>query len=246
MNAQDFCQNFQWVESPEGGRLVTSWRYDDGDQVVIFATRTEAGWKLDDNGESLFRLAAAGVDPESERVKERLAAFPSLLGVRLDDDGESLSANATPATFEQTAMAVAEASAQIQGLSVLRQSRQVSDFRDRVVKIVEEVARTAGIETRSNVPADESQTLFTDVYVCSPTPLLIIAATTPQRLMEAEMIWLDAARRQDRVYVLATVENARSVGFYQYTRANYYTDKTVEFSNPRALADLVSTQIRQH
>lgn len=244
MSNQHFCQHFQWLESPEGGRIITPWRYDDGDQVVIFATRTEAGWKLDDNGESLFRLAAAGVDPESDRVKARLAAFPSLLGVRLDDDGESLCAEATQATFEQTAIAVAEASAQIQALSVLRQIRQVSDFRERVMSIVEEVARAAGIETRSNVPADESQTLFTDVYVCSPTPLLIIAATTPKRLMEAEMIWLDAARRQDHVYVLATVESAQSIGLSQYTRANYYTDKTVEFTAPKALGDLIAKQMR--
>ena len=246
MSDQHFCQHFQWVESPEGGRIITPWRYDDGDQVVVFATRTEAGWKLDDNGESLFRLAAAGVDPDSERVKARLAAFPSLLGVHLDDDGESLCADATQATFEQTAIAVAEASTQIQALSVLRQPRQASDFRERVIDIVENVATAAGVEVRRHVPADENQSFFVDVYVCSPIPLLVIAATTVNRLLEAQFIWSDAARRQDHVYVLATIESAQALGISQYTRANYYTDKTVEFSNPRALADLVSTRIRQH
>ncbi len=72
---------------------------------------------------------------------------------------------------------------------------------------------------------------------------MIIAATTTLRLMEAEMIFFDCARRKEPAYVLALVEDARAIGFKQYTRANYYTDKTVEFASDKAIADLIGNQI---
>ncbi|RKT46802.1 DUF1828 domain-containing protein [Thiocapsa rosea] len=243
MSHFNFCKDFQWFASKDGGRLVTPLRYDDGDQVVVFAKRRGSGWRLDDNGEGLFRLSAAGVDPESERVQARLSAFPLLLGVSVDEDGECLYAEADHSEFERTASAVAEASSQVQALSVLRRERQTSDFRDRVIRVVQDAATSAGVESRCNVPADESKTLYVDVYVCSRTPLLVIAATTPKRLMEAEIIWLDAARRKSPVYVLAAVESAREIGLSQYTRANYYTDKTVEFTAPTALGELVAARL---
>lgn len=244
MNLADIGKQFRWEPTDYGGRLVTPWCYDDGDQVVVFARREGINWRFDDNGEGLFRLAAAGVDPESDRVQARLAAFPSLMDVHLADDRESLYAVALPGEAERAALAVAEASAQVLALSALRQVAQPSDFRPRVVSIVEDVARRFGIEARRDVATDESQSLLADVYLCSPTPVLVIAATSTQRLMEAEIIWLDAARRQAPAYVLATVESARAIGINQYTRANYYTDKTVEFSGAKALGDLVAARLR--
>lgn len=244
MNLRTICQRFAWMATEDGGHLVTPWRYDDGDHVVVFARRHGAGWRVDDNGEGLFRLAGAGIDPESERVRARLKALPQLLGVYLDDDGECLYATAATADLETAALAVAEASAQLQFFSSLCQARQPSGFRERIVSIVEEAAREVGIESRRHVAADESQSLFVDVYLCSPTPLMVIAATSPQRLMEAEIIWLDAARRGESVYVLAMVESAQAIGVTQYTRANYYTDKTVEFAGPKALSHLIAARLQ--
>lgn len=248
MNAHDFCKGFEWHADASGGRLLTPLLYDDGDQVVVFASPGADGWRLDDNGEGVFRLAASGVDPDGDRVRARLAAFEPLLGVRLDDDGESLYAIAADADIERSALAVAEASVQIMALSCLRQERQASDFRERVMAIVEEVAVAAGVEARRDVPIDESQTLLADIWLATPRPVLVIAASTPQRLMEAEIIWLDAARRNEQTYVLALVEDARAIGVKQYTRANYYTDKTVEFAGGKALADLItkSGQVAPH
>lgn len=112
-----------------------------------------------------------------------------------------------------------------------------------MIDIVQEVARDAGVEYRQDVPVDESGSLMVDVYIASPTPLMVVAATSIQRLMEAEIIWLDAAHRREPAYVLATVESAQAVGISQYTRANYYTDKTVEFASP-ALRNLVSSRLQ--
>ena len=242
MNTSEICKRFDWIGTDDHGRLITPWHYDDGDRVVIFAQREDTHWRVDDNGEGLFRLAAAGIDPESPAVLARLDAFPALLGVRVEEDGETLSARSVH--LEQAAFAVAEASSQIMALACLRRARPVSDFRERVVKVVQAAATSLGVEARLDVPVDESLSLRADVYILSRVPLIVIAATSAQRLMEAEIIWLDAARRQERAYVLATVEDARAVGINQYTRANYYTDKTVEFTGAKALGELVAHQLR--
>jgi hypothetical protein len=242
MNASQFCSGFQWVGTDDAGRLVTPWRYDDGDQVVVFARREGSEWRVDDNGEGLFRLAAAGVDPESPQVVARLSAFPTLLGVHVEDDGETLGARSE--ALEPAALAVAEASSQVMALACLRRERPRSGFREQVVQAVRAAAASAGVEARFNVPVDDSQSLTADVYLSSPVPLIVIAATSAQRLMEAEIIWLDAARRQEPAYVLAAVEDVRAVGISQYTRANYYTDKTVEFTGAKALGDLVAYRLR--
>ena len=96
---------------------------------------------------------------------------------------------------------------------------------------------------RRDVPADESQSILVDAYLVAPRPIMIIAATTTLRLMEAEMVFLDCSRRKEPAYVLALVEDARAIGIKQYTRANYYTDKTVEFTSDMAIADLIRGQI---
>ena len=246
MNLQTLCREFSWVgpTADADGHIVTPWRYDDGDRVVVFVSReSDRWWRLDDNGDALFRLAAAGVDPESTRLQARLAVLPQLLGVRVDEDGEQLVAFADDANLEAGVLAVAEAAAQLQGLAIEPRSRVASVFREQVVALIEAVARDAKIETHRNVPADESQSILADLYLCSKTPIAVFAATSAHRLMEAQMTWLDAQRRAVSLYVLATVESARAVGISQYTRANYYTDKTVEFTEPGALKGLIATQM---
>ena len=214
----DFCKSLVWRETPEGGQLVTPFRFDDGDNVVIFAHRLSQGWRLDDNGEALFRLATSGVDPESERVQARIADLQSLLGVQCDEDGETLYSLADNSSISERAFAVAEAAAQLIALSCLRQqTRQPSGFREHVMDIVEQVAKSADITMRRDMPADESQSILVDVYLVAP--------------------------RKEPAYVLALVEDARAIGIKQYTRANYYTDKTVEFASDKAIADLLRGQI---
>lgn len=239
----DFCKSLVWRETMEGGQLITPFHFDDGDNVVIFARRLSQGWQLDDNGEALFRLAASGVDPESERVQTRIADLQSLLGVRCDQDGETLYSLADNGTIAERAFAVAEAASQLIALSCLRQTRQPSGFRERVMAIVEQVAESANITMRRDVAADESQSILVDAYLVVQRPVLVVAATSAQRLMEAEIIFLDCARRKEPVYVLALIEDVRAIGIKQYTRANYYTDKTVEFATDIAIADLIRSQI---
>ncbi len=68
----------------------------------------------------------------------------------------------------------------------------------------------------------------------APAIFFIPALAIPPRIEE----------HQEPAYVLATVEDVRAVGINQYTRANYYTDKTMEFTGAKTLGELVAHQLR--
>lgn len=239
----DFCKDFVWKPTAQGGLAVTPWRYDDGDQIVVYARRSRDGWRLDDNGEAALRLALDGVDVDGERAQARIKACELSLGVRWDESDDSFFVEAPETGFESAALAIAEAAAQLAGLGALRQDRVVSDFKARVVELVMSVAKEAQLECRTDVPVDESQTIVADAWVTAERPLLVFAASSVQRLQEAEIAWLDAKRRGEPLFVLALIDDAKQIGVKNYTRANYYTDKTVEFASGPAVIDLIKGQV---
>jgi hypothetical protein len=239
----DFCKDFVWKPTAQGGVVVTPWRYDDGDQIVVYARRVGDVWHLDDNGEPALRLGMDGVDIDGERAQSRIKACEISLGLRWNDVEDSFFVEAPAARFETAALAVAEAAAQLAGLGALRQDRVANDFKHRVVEIVKTVARDAKVECRTDVPVDESQTIFADAWVATARPVLVFAATSPQRLSEAQIVWLDAQVRKSPLFVLALIDDAKQIGVKNYTRANYYTDKTVEFASAHAVEQLLQAQI---
>lgn len=239
----DFCKDFIWKPTAHGGVAVTPWRYDDGDQIVVYARRSNGGWRLDDNGEAALRLALDGVDVDGERAQSRIKACELSLGVCWDESDDSFFVEAPDFRFESSALAIAEAAAQLAGLGALRQDRIVSDFKARVVDLVKSVAKEANLECRTDVPVDESRTIFADAWVAAQRPLLVFAASSVQRLQEAEIAWLDAKRRVEPLFVLALIDDAKQIGVKNYTRANYYTDKTVEFASSPAVVDLLKGQL---
>lgn len=61
-------------------------------------------------------------------------------------------------------------------------------------------------------------------------PLIVIAASSATRLLEAEVIHMQYRYTKQRGFILAVAESEKVVGKKQFHRANYYTGKTVEFS----------------
>lgn len=58
---------------------------------------------------------------------------------------------------------------------------------------------------------------------------MVIAATTVERLMEAKLLYMRRQLTWRSGYVCAVVPSAKAVEAKQFSRANYYTDKTLEF-----------------
>ena len=76
----------------------------------------------------------------------------------------------------------------------------------------------------------EADHLIGDISDASVPPLIVIAASSATRLLEAELIHMQYRHTQQRGFVLAVPESEKVVGKKQFHRANYYTGKTVEFS----------------
>lgn len=72
----------------------------------------------------------------------------------------------------------------------------------------------------------------------------MVAATNATRLLEAEIIHMQYRLANMSGFVLAIAESQTAVGKRQFERANYYTGKTVTFSEPD-LPRLVETQLKQ-
>src|SRR5690606_28922018 len=77
----------------------------------------------------------------------------------------------------------------------------------------------------------DSDLLKADCRIDTPIPTFIIAATTSERLTEAELIHSRLQINNQPGYVMAVVESITAVGKGHYRRASYFTDKAVEFDD---------------
>ena len=59
----------------------------------------------------------------------------------------------------------------------------------------------------------------------TPRPLIVIAASSAARLLEAEVIHMQYLYTQQPGFVLAIAESEQAVGKKQFKRANFYTGK---------------------
>lgn len=228
--AAALCRQYEVRPTSGGLSVVSPLRYDDGDRVVLFIASADGQYIVDDNGEAAMRLMTEGVDLDAARVQQWLAGLPAIRGVAWDGEEEHLVATTRDANaLADAVMRVAECSIQMQALAALRVERTLSDFKEQVVALLREVAEETGVDARYDVPVDQDQQLYADVYFASATPLAVVVAPNVPRLLEAELMWMNARRMGDPTKVIAVVEDANKIGVKQYTRANYFTDKTVSF-----------------
>ncbi|ERJ35080.1 hypothetical protein L810_2224 [Burkholderia sp. AU4i] len=73
--------------------------------------------------------------------------------------------------------------------------------------------------------------MIADHVIDTPEPLIVVAANSAARLLEAEVIHMQYRMQKIPGFVLAVVENQKVVGKKQFERANYFTGKTVTFDD---------------
>ncbi|MGS1116893.1 hypothetical protein [Castellaniella sp. UC4442_H9] len=227
------CALFE-VHQDEAGvqRIVTPLEYSgSGDRVVVRVRPMSGGYQVDENGEASLYASMAEGDPTAESVLRWAQDLEGQSPVRLSED-ETLMAFAhderliAPCIFR-----VAESAQQLFALATSRPARRVSDFKEQVTKAVESAAAAAGFTYESDVSLGISGDFVADHVISSPdAPLIIIAASGIQRLLEAEIIHMQYRAEKIPATVIAAVESQKSVGTKQFERANYYTGKTVAFS----------------
>jgi hypothetical protein len=77
----EILHNFEVIDTKNGFMVVTPMKWDDGDNVVVFADAINGnGWRVTDDGESAFRLSLDYIGTKSECVKNWLAEHSPLVG----------------------------------------------------------------------------------------------------------------------------------------------------------------------
>jgi hypothetical protein len=244
--SNSLCRQYLVYGTSSGGATVrTPLRYDDGDNIVVFLSSKDGRVIVDDNGEAALRLMFDGIDVDNNKIHSWLDGVAAVTGVRWDHDEECLYCEAADENdLAEAITKVSEVSAQMQAMTALRCGRAMSDFKDRIIQVLRNIEQETGIEARYDVPVDLDKQLIADAYFLSAKPVSIVVASTRERLMEAELMWSVAQMRNDPMKVIAVVEDAKKIGIKQYSRANYFTDKTVEYNgNSAAFGAMLSKQL---
>lgn len=240
---QTICALFEVHEdSSSVQRIVTPLEYPgSNDKVVIRVRQRDHGFEIDENGETAFYASLHGGDMESDLVQRWAEELGQTAGVDYSDETLMISLNdphlIAPAIFQ-----VAAAAQQLFALATSHKERVSNDFKDRVAEVVAEIATALNLTYSSNVELPIAGNMVADHVIDHATPLIIIAASSTTRLLEAEVIHMQYIHTRQPGFVLAIAESELAVGKKQFKRANFYTGKTVDFSPPD-LKQLIRQQL---
>lgn len=240
---RSICSLFD-VHEDVGGvqRIVTPLEFvGSGDNIVVRVRPCKGGYSVDENGDAALYASLSGGDVETDMIARWAEELGQHSPVEFGPD-ETLRAFAqddrliAPYVFR-----VAEAAQQLHALATSRADRKVSDFKDRVASIIVDAASRLGLEHSSDVELPIAGGLRADHVLRAKKPLIVIAAASATRLLEAEVIYMQYRAENMTGTVLAIAESQAAVGRKQFERAGYYTNRTVVFS-PSALQQLVTAE----
>lgn len=231
------CSLFE-VHEDEGGvqRIITPLEYPGSTDKVVVRVRSRANHlQIDENGEAALYASMQGGDIDTEAIQRWTEELKTSMHMEFDDD-EVIKAEVkehrlvAPYIFH-----VAAASQQLFALATSQKERSPNDFKERVADVVREVCSALHLPVQHNVELPiagglEADHLIGEVNNPTVPPIIVIAASSATRLLEAEVIHMQYRYTKQRGFVLAVAESERVVGKKQFHRANYYTGKTVEFS----------------
>ncbi len=243
---RDICGLFEvYADEQSVQRIVTPLEYSgSNDRVVVRVRPSDGGYRIDESGDAALYSTLNGGDVESIFVDRWAADLRLNSPVHFDSD-ESLCAFAkderlvVPYVFR-----VAEAAQQLFAIATSKTDRKgTSDFKAQLAAIITEVAASIGLVADTDVELPIAGGLRADHVLRSKRPLIVIAASTPARLLEAEVIHMQYRAESKPGMVLAIAESQEAVGKRQFERAGYYTGRTVVFSQ-NSLASMLAAEVR--
>lgn len=242
---QAICSLFE-VHADEDGvqRVITPMEYSgSSDRIVIRIRPSPDGFSVDENGEASLYASMAGGDSSSESVLRWAEEMEEYSPVRIGDDDMLTASTNDQRLIPSYIFRVAEYAQQMYALSMSRTPRQASQLKELVSKAVDEASKSSGATYESNVTLPIAGDFVADHVINTESPLIIIAATGIQRLLEAEIIHMQYRIEKAKGIIIAAVESQKSVGIKQFERANYYTGKTVAF-NPSDFGMLLQSYMQ--
>jgi len=240
---QEICALFEVHQDEKGvQRVVTPLEYSgSADRIVVRVRPVESGYQIDENGEAAFYASSNGGDVRSRAVARWIEDLSWHSPVTFDDNETLATMVSDGVPIAPYIFRVAEAAQQLYALATSRTDRQEGDFKERVAAVIEAVAARLNLPLHSNYELPIAGGLLADHFIEGNQPLIIIAATSPTRLLEAEVIHMQYRMDKSPGFVLAVAESQIAVGKKQFERAAYYTDRTVIYS-ALDLERLVSAQ----
>ncbi|MDT3669000.1 MAG: hypothetical protein ROZ37_01555 [Aromatoleum sp.] len=221
---QVMCGAFEVSEEGEVLLVRTPFGVDFNDDLVLRVRPASGGFRIDDNGDTLLALALNGAAPDPDRVLEAAG------DIEFDEEDGSLVAQVgSLAAVGEAVFRVAEAALRVHAACRPRERMPASDLKSRVVELLSQVAVESGVSLRLDEVVEEAGSLTADAVLGEHDPLIVIAASSVERLMEAELLFLRRQISRRPGYVCAVVSSAAAIGRKHFARANYYTDKAVEF-----------------
>lgn len=226
------CALFE-VHPDERGmhRVVTPLEFTgSGDRIVVRVRPLADGWQIDENGEAAFMASMLGGDVESEAMARWLTEL-SVDGPVVFGEDEVLKASTNddrlivPYIFR-----VAEAAQRLHAVATAKQDRKQSDFKEQVKSIVLSVASALNVSVQEDAILPIVGGMTADYVIDTASPLILIAASSPTRLLEAELIHMQYQRERLPGQVIAIAESQAAVGRRQFERAAYFTSRTLAFS----------------
>jgi len=238
------CSLFD-VHSDEDGvqRVVTPLEYPGSSDRIVVRVRPSSdgqGFDIDENGEAAFYANLNGGDIESDAVIRWEEDLSSSSPVSFTEDEKLTAFAGTERLVAPYIFRVAEAAQQLHAIATSRADRQASDFKERVTQVVKAIAEEIKMDYSADVELPIAGGLKADHVLGKSNPLIIIAATSATRLLEAEVIYMQYRADKKPGYILAVAESQSTVGKKQYERASYYTDKAVIF-NDDAFGKLIAS-----
>ena len=239
------CELFDVHEDEDGvQRVVTPLEYSGmGDRIVVRVRPTTTGFLIDENGEAAFYAGLSGGDVESDAISRWADELNK--PVRFGED-ETLSATANDERLVAPyVLRVAEAAQQLYSIATARVDRQSSDFKERIKEMMQEVAGENNIKLTSDVILPIAGDFKADHVLGESIPIIVIAATSATRLLEAQLIYMKYREEKRKGVVFAVAESQDIVGKKQYERAAYYTDKALIFQHD-ALKQFIAKEASLH
>lgn len=234
---QAICSLFEVHDDANGvQRVVTPLEYPGSSDKVVVRVRPRDGYlQIDENGETALYASMHGGDITSEAVNRWAEELQNTSHIEFDDDEVIKAEIKDVRLISPYIFHVAAASQQLFALATSQKERNPSDFKERLAEVVRAVCETLKMPVQHGVELPiagglEADHLIGDLSDPESIPLIVIAAPSATRLLEAEIIHLQYRNTQQRGFILAVAESEKLVGKKQFHRANYYTGKTVEFS----------------
>lgn len=227
------CALFEVVED-EGGvqRVITPLMYPGSNDNVVVRVRPRAdSMQIDENGEAALYASLHGGDTDSESIVRWAEELRANTSLQFTDDEVIQAEVRNLQLVAPSILHVAAASQQLFALATSHKERSTSDFKARVAAVVQEVSTALSLRLQNDLELPIAGGLEADHVIGEANnPLIVIAATSATRLLEAEVIHMQYRYTRQPGFVLAVAESDKVVGIKQFHRANYYTGKTVQFS----------------